>query len=396
MLDFRKKIKKDLAELMTFHSKYIRMVILTLAAILISWVCCRVSQFNPVSVEEIRPDIVPEKKLVVGYFPFWKSDDFNYASINYAALTHLAHAFVWPDAEGNLFVDEDFLIPEMNREAHLNGVKMILSVGGAGSYSDAFAEMASSPEKRSRFIDQLVNFCSEFEYDGIDLDWEFIENDYQGENFVYLVEELWKAVNNHNPDFTLSTVSPTNDYWGKWIRFEELVPFFDFIGAMTYNYHGAWSDRSGHNSPMFDCNDPGSGSIHSTYLYLLNRGIPREKLLLGIPFHGKSFDSKGLNKSFTESSHLGYSQALGKLADGWKYNWDECARVPYLVSRDRKQVISFDDQRSIAIKCQYIQQWQVGGAIIWELSQGYDTDSGRSPLLDVVAEQLRLQKPPNE
>ncbi len=39
--------------------------------------------------------------------------------------------------------------------------------------------------------------------------------------------------------------APSGNYYGRWIDFERLADDFDYIGFMTYDYHGTWSDHSG-------------------------------------------------------------------------------------------------------------------------------------------------------
>ncbi|MDI6844682.1 MAG: glycoside hydrolase family 18 protein [Candidatus Saccharicenans sp.] len=330
----------------------------------------------------------PISRVIIGYYPGWKKSEFNHTLIDFSSLTHLAHAFAWPDSEGHLAFYSDFIYPELIWAAHRYSVKVLLSLGGWGNCS-GFPAMAASPEKRSRFISQLVDFCNTHGYDGVDLDWEFVSSEEESRNFSALVRELSTALKAMDPPRLLTVAAPSGPYWGKWINFEELHPFFDYISFMTYDYHGPWSDHSGHNSPLYTCQNDPCGSFDDSFTYAIIREIPLEKLLLGIAFFGRSFNTGKLYTRFTESRSYNYSDIQKLLASGWKYNWDFCSQVPFLLSPGRDVLISFDDIRSVFRKCRYVLEKGAAGVIIWEITADYHR--GRPELLQTVARTFRGQ-----
>ncbi len=332
---------------------------------------------EPPQVVEPRP-----AKTVVGYYASWKRAELDHTRIGYSMLSHIAHAFVWPDASGNLVVPKNFLYPELVAESHAYGVKVLLSVGGYGN-SAGFPGTSGAPEYRARFIGQLVEFCRANGYDGVDLDWEFVSNAEEGAAFTALVRELRAALQGEAPPLLLTMAAPTNNYWGRWIGFEELAAEFDLVGFMTYGYHGAWSGHAGHNAPLRPCGGDGCGSVAETLVYALSRGVPPEKLLLGIPFFGRSFDAPGLYEKSTRSESLPVKEIMRLPAGEWTLLRDGCAEVPYLVRADGTKVISFEDADSVEAKCGLVLAAGTAGVIIWELS-GDDWD-GRPVLLEAVA-----------
>jgi len=327
-------------------------------------------------------------KVVMGYYPGWKKSEFSFALIDFKNLTHLAHAFTRPDSDGNLVVDPDYVYPELVAAAHSNGVKVIMSIGGWGN-CDGFAPTAASPEKRSRFISQVLNFCLQNGYDGVDLDWEFVSNEEQRENFSALVKELSAVLKSQAPPLLLTMAAPAGSYWGRWINYEELHPYFDYISFMTYDFHGPWTDHAGHNSPLYTCHNDPCGSMDESFTYAVIREVPASKLLLGIPFYGRSFDTDALYKKATKSDYYNYSDIKKLLASGWKYNWDFCSQVPYLLSPDRKTLISFDDIRSVFRKCRYVAEKGAAGVIIWEITA--DRYNGKSELLQTVGQTFKIR-----
>jgi chitinase len=344
-----------------------------LAAALAALVACEVVQVPP---EPSRPS-----KTVIGYYRTSNRAVLDHAGIEYGYLTHIAHAFAWPDASGNLVVPSGFLYPELNAAAHAAGVKIIVSLGGWGN-CDGFPGMASTATNRARFIGQLVDFCETNAYDGVDLDWEFVSNATEEADFVLFVEALGAALKAQSPPLILTAAVPSGDYYGRWIDYERLADDFDFVGFMTYDYHGEWSDHSGHNSPLYTPSGDNCGSLDSTFAYGRSRQVPPGKLLVGLAFFGRSFDCGGMGLPFTTSRGWDYSEIMDLPSSEWTRIWDAEAQVPYMRMTDGSMVISYDDMSSIGLKCQYVKDKASAGVIIWEL--GCDRRAGSSELLEVV------------
>ncbi|HVP91557.1 MAG TPA: glycoside hydrolase family 18 protein [Terriglobales bacterium] len=320
-------------------------------------------------------------KVVIGYYPSWNRASFDHAKVDYKHLTHIANAFAWPDAAGNLIVPSDYLYPELNAAAHANGVKMILSLGGWGN-GDGFPGMAATASNRARFIGQVVSFCEANAYDGVDIDWEFVSDATEEADFVLFIQELSAALKARSPQLLLTMAAPADAYYGQWIDYETLAAAFDFIGFMTYDYHGSWSDRSGHNSPLYADAGDTDGSVDETFQYARQRQVPLGKLLLGVPFYGKSFDCGGLGLPFMTSEDYSYTQAMQLLASGWTRTWDATAQVPWLRRPDGGTILCYDDTESVAAKCDYVTDRQAAGIIIWDISEDYR--NGASELLAAV------------
>ena len=67
----------------------------------------------------------------------------------------------------------------------------------------------------------------------------------------------------------------------------------DFINVMAYDFHGKWENTVGHNAPL---NAPSSDSEWRKQLSVdyasnlwVKLGAPREKLIIGMPTYGRTF-----------------------------------------------------------------------------------------------------------
>jgi hypothetical protein len=158
---------------------------------------------------------------------------------------------------------------------------------------------------------------------------------------------------------------------------------------MTYDFYGNWSANSGHNSPLYlDPADPlqaGSVDFSIQDYYINTRGIPASKLLCGIPFYGREFAKasepyqayKGLVKEWR------YDEIMDK--SGFTVKWDPVAHASYL--SESSSFITYSNEAAVTEVCQYAQNQNLQGVMIWELSQAVLED-GSQPLLTAIGDEM--------
>jgi chitinase len=183
-----------------------------------------------------------------------------------------------------------------------------------------------------------------------------------------------------------------SNWSGQWHDYTALVPLVDWFNAMEYDFHGSWSQFSGHNAPLYTGStpaaDPDNYSIDLSMQYLTGtRGIPKSQLTLGLAFYGKSFGASSLYSHYTGEQELTYRDIVNAVqTSNWTYVWDSGSQVPYYQSIAPPMIITLDDSASLALKCQYAKNKGLSGVMIWELSQ--DVIGQRQPLLDAVGAQM--------
>jgi len=119
--------------------------------------------------------------------------------------------------------------------------------------------------------------------------------------------------------------------------------------------------------------------------------VPPEKLVLGVPFYGKSWiqvpdQNPGLYQPGKEApnTYLPYSALTSLQNSGYTRYWDSNASAPYLYNRDIQTFISYDDPESLKKKCEYVVDHKLAGVMFWE----YTGDSANT-LLDAIDVSLR-------
>ena len=323
---------------------------------------------------------------VVGYYPNWVSSQMAASSINYEVVTHVNHAFAWPDESGNILSYNNMLSLDFCQTIQSNGAKVILSLGGWGN-DVGFRTVSASSELRELFIDNLINIVDTYGYNGVDLDWEHPTSNIDRQNLNLLVSEMDSVFNSHNPDLLITMAVPISNWSGQWYDFSFLRFYIDFFNAMTYDIHGGWSSNAGHNSPLFSSpsGDP-DGSCETGIDYLVySRGIPSEQINLGLPFWGKKYNATDINMPFTgEVVDKLYSEIPSLINNGWSYEWDSTAYAPYLKKDDGTKIITFDNEESIKYKCDFAHNRGLGGVMIWALS--YDLVQSEQRLINSIKE----------
>jgi chitinase len=340
------------------------------------------------------PAQTPRLLAYYGYWDRWNVPPYTAYTIPYNELTHIVHSNIGPSnkADGSLAVPAVFLDPNLIARAHAHGVKVEVCISGSAYL---FVVIDADPTLRATFAQNIANFAIANGYDGVDFDYEVPYSQSQADNFTQLIASV-RALLPKGQYLISAAVSSTPGGYGVY-DFPGLTPLLDFYNVMTYDFHGAWTNHSGHNSPLYlSPLDPGQeGSLDtSTGEYLTTYGVPAEQINLGTAFYGYAFDVYGL-WSFCANDQLcgnqgaptvTYSQVeqLLKLG-GWSENWDDLADAPYLLDAKFPTFgfITYDNPTSTSEKVSYaLSKRHLGGVFMWELSQDYNGTT--QPLLNAM------------
>ncbi|MEP7291487.1 MAG: glycoside hydrolase family 18 protein [Chloroflexota bacterium] len=369
----------------------------------------------------------PSEMKIIGYFASWAIYDREYFVTDIPAemLTHLNYAFAGISEDGEIALldewgDTQFPYPGDADDQPLKGnfnqlqllkeanphLQTLISVGG-WTESARFSDVALTEASRQKFAASVVDFITQYGFDGVDLDWEYptgggesgnVERAEDPENFVLLLAELraqldaLEAADGHHYPLTIALGADNGAYDPlDWTR---IVPLLDWINVMDYDMSGSWSEVTGFNAPLYDSTDnPPEGTSADTSLTgLLALGVPAEKLVMGVPFYGHAWSGveaadNGRHQPYTgtpnDEGSIDYRDIVGMIAGSERF-WDATAQVPWLYDAESGTMISYDDPESLAAKAAYVREHGLGGIMIWELSQ----DTADSALLTAVYEGL--------
>jgi GH18 family chitinase len=185
--------------------------------------------------------------------------------IPYEKLTHINYSFLIPKPDGTFnSVSNGWKLKLIVQNAHAQNVKVLISVGGWG-WDKEFETVAADPKLRTAFVKNLKAFVDEYQLDGADIDWEYPDAGQSSQNFLALMEELRAAM----PDklITAAVVAYGDDH-GQGIP-QDSFALMDFVVVMAY--HG----KDHGTMEQFD----------KGLAYWGARGLPKEKLVIGLPFY---------------------------------------------------------------------------------------------------------------
>ncbi len=311
--------------------------------------------------------------------------------------------------EGSSFDADNFALLVSLKQQN-PALTILVSVGGWGG-SGGFSDMALTSASRERFIDSVVHFITQYKLDGLDIDWEYpglvgAGNTFRPEdkqNYTALLKELRprfdREKRQHQRHLITSIAVGGNADFLDHTEMAAVARFVDTVNLMTYDYYGPDSDRiSGNHAPLFtDPADPKQISAERTVRAYESAGVPAGKLLLGLPFYGKSWAEVGPTNnglfqpgSKPAATFHDYSALADFAAQGYSRHWDAAASVPWLYNPDTRTFISYEDSESLARKCRFALDQHLGGVMFWEL-----TEDANGVLLDTISTSLH-QAPSRE
>jgi chitinase len=381
----------------------------------------------------------PHGKRVVGYFTEWGGAHGYHASdIPAERLTHVNYAFaairdgecvvrdasaaierVYPGDEGAGPGAIPFhghfrqLLRLKQKHPHL---RTLLSVGGWGG-SELFSDAALTEASRAKFARSCVALAGNYGFDGVDIDWEYpayqIE---QGKgrredtrNFTLLLAELRRQLDERGradgKQYLLTIAAPAGPQNYRNLELDRIHPLLDWINLMCYDFAGPWNKLTGFNAPLY-APDPTAPGDETNALRLSaddavrayrEAGVPAEKIVLGVPFYGRAFGGVADEHHGLFQPHDGKHPPAPDGARNWTWrviaerylaqrgvrrHWHDSAKVPWLYDATARVMISYDDPESLRDKARYARDQNLGGVMIWELSQ----DDERSRLLSALTD----------
>jgi chitinase len=335
---------------------------------------------------------------VVGYYADWTAARYPLADIPADRLTHVNYAFGKIAADNRLTwnaaaateqgYDGDCQEPgcphglfnqiTLLKKKH-PGLRFLMSVGG-WTDSGPFYEMAASDASRETFASSCAAFLRSYpQFDGIDIDWEHpvaggIDpgQPRDAHNYVLLLAALRRAIGS---DKLLTIAAGAGPRAIDPLEYADMSAALDWVSVMTYDFHSGGT-RAGFNAALYDHEDPANSrlNLHSAVQAILAKGVPREKLVAGVPFYGRGW--RGIASAEPWNTGSGTMQVGGyrTIAEtllkspAYERHWDDVAKVPWLYNAGTQEWITYEDVQSVRLKGEYIASQKLAGGMFWELS----------------------------
>jgi chitinase len=436
------------------------------------------------------PGPKPESKgYRIGYYTNWSQyrgdpRKFMPSSIDPALYTHILYAFGDIMYDGKPGKDaKNFSIAPLewndikewtigaNPEGHMIDVinlksvnpdlKVLVSLGGwnfneptwtpsqphhqSTSTAWIFSRIIELPAERANFIKSILDFCADYGFDGVDLDWEYpglanrncvagtgiCEKNADGSfkdramdkaNYGLFMAEL-KAAADADPRFEKFWLTMAVGAYAAsavYYDYDEIKKHVDWVGLMTYDYHGAFNANTGAFVPtgedsepggtfcvkcslqLHACPKPGKAASSGAVATLCEGydspdggfGIPADQLVMGLATYGRGWagvNEPKFNVPSTGASPPGpytkepgfyaYFEIVDLLTKGdaagnsYKAYFDDATQTPFLYSPEAKIFISYDNAQGFTTKLELLAEVGLAGAMVWSMDNDLFLDS---------------------
>lgn len=415
----------------------------------LAWKGAALNGTKPASVV-VAPRLAEHEPWVTGYYAGWFWDQgYDPTKVDVTAMTHVVFGRVAPGggslggtlgevvegagtahdpgtAPGGGSV-EDYLIDK----AHAAGTQALLMLGGDGADGLGFLHSATD-QKRSAFVENVVDYLVAHDYDGVDLDWENCLSGPQScddktvsateaqRRLVALIDDLRVEMATRQ---RYATTPGLVTFPGYAVKINEIVDGkveqwqadvankSDQYNLMSYGVGTTWNGGgwlSWFSGALFGAGGSNPVDISSSVDAYVATGVPRDRIGAGIGFYGIYFgpsitgprqptDGNNIYEVYDPAMSYAVLDDLGYFDHGTRH-WDDEAKSTYRVYTDGGYVpageptrsaagfLSYEDEQSIAAKGEWVRETGVGGAMIWTINYGWLPGSQTNPLLDAVKE----------
>ncbi|CUG85388.1 glycoside hydrolase family 18, putative [Bodo saltans] len=320
----------------------------TIALVTITVLLLLSASTTPVTAETTPEAAQPF--TVFGYLPEYRLRGYNYTAAFQTGLTHLIYFSLEVDARTFLPKAKDRLptmieAKQAREAADAVGGKIILSFGG-NARSNGFAEMVATPSSRRVFLGALEALLTQYDFDGVDYNWEYPRDAEEWRRWALLLKESKDTLKGGDRSQNIVTFTMYLDpKHADVIQRFNMLEHADYVHCMAYDQHGE----------------------HSTYEFAVSgvrmaieKKMTLSKFTLGVPFYARHVGN-GEPKT--------YGEIIKEIPKSKRWTQDRVG--PYYLNSpsmiQKKTKLAIDNQ--------------LGGVMIWELGQDLQPESHRNSLL---------------
>lgn len=309
-------------------------------------------------------------------------------------------------------------------------LKVYLSIGGnADPYEDThkYLTLVETPEARTKFINSAIRLLNEYDFDGVDLAWQFPpvrvakkrgtlgsiwhgikstfgygkfkdEKEEEHRNgFTNLVRDLKPQLRPRNKALTLTVLPHVNA--SVYYDARVLAPNLDAVHLMAFDQRTPerTPKEADYPAPIYESYGRIiQDNVDASVRYWLAQNTPGAKIVVGIPTFGRTWtltsDSQisGVPPIVTkgpgaEGPHtaipglLSYSEICARLTETHvgrlrrvgdpSKKYGSYAYQPYNSDTETDGIwVGYDDPDTVGNKASYVKAKGLGGVAIWELS----------------------------
>ncbi len=329
-----------------------------------------------------------KNKEVIGFLPYWMVA--KKVSVDPANLTQLVYFGLSVDTDGSLkkYDEDGYITSEYShlkseyvssllKQCQKHNTKFLLTV--SNFKKEEIEEIVNSRQATYTLLAEMQELLDTYPLQGFNLDFEYFsaeDDPLFKQAFNQFVNTLVTGLKAKDKDLIISfDIYPNAVIKNRPYDVKTVAGLVDEIIIMGYDFHQAGSDNAGPVSPL---KGNGSGKSLTEAFKAIYPQVEAKKIVLGVPFYGYEWQTKTDEyKSFTVNTGVmaSYQRVKDLIADQkLAKQWDEDTQTPFLVYTDQGRIkqIYFEDERSLGLKMDLVNQLDIKGIAIWAL--GYEGD----------------------
>lgn len=310
-------------------------------------------------------------QVVYGWHPYWVGNA--YQNYDWNLLTHFSFFSYEIDPNtGDPLTTHGWATSAAVDAALASGnTKVTLTVTLFSDHATFF----NNASAQQNCITNLINLVQSRGAHGVNIDIEGLPSAYKTE-FTNFMLDLSNQMHTAIPGSEISTVLYAVD-WNDVFDFTDMGSVVDHFIIMGYGYYWSGSSNAGPSDPLYHFGSSYNYTLSKTITYYLNKGCPKSKLILGLGYYGREWEtssssfpssatSSGVAKTYTQvkNNTSGYYNTT-------HHQYDNDSYTDVYVYNDGVQKQCFIAmENSLRKRMEHIRTTGIGGMGIWAL--GYD------------------------
>lgn len=360
---------------------------------------------------------------VVGYYEGWSTrrpcHKFWPEQIPLGAYSHINFAFATFDPETYEVLpadnrDKDLYKRVTGLKTYNPNVKVLIALGGwtfndPGPTASVFSDLAASETKQKKFFKTLTQFMSTYDFDGVDLDWEYPEADDRSgkpadyKNFPSFMKNLKKALDGTGGRNTLSITLPASYWYLQHFDLKELAKHVSFFNVMSYDMHGTWDEGNKWTGAFLNAHT-NLTEIKQSMDLLWRNDVKGDQVVMGLAFYGRTYTtlgacndpgcvyaSGGLPGECSHETGILLSNEIMDIINERSLESKLYKKAAVKVVTWDDQWVSMDDKETLQLKTDFAREQCLSGVMVWAISHDTPTADFSKDLAKVSNRQVLMQ-----
>lgn len=330
------------------------------------------SNLTSLSSERTATTACVLNKQVYGWHPYWNGTVYN--NYDWTMLSEFCYFdySVTPSTGQNSNTSFAWATSAAVTAALSHSVNVHFCATLFASHATFWASSAA----QQTFITNAINLLNSRGGKGINIDFEGMGSS-DKVPFKTFMTNLCNQVHAANPNYKVTMALYAVD-WSTSFDMPALNAVVDNFIIMGYDYYYSGSAQAGPEAPMYNFQTGYNYTLSKSITYYLKQGATPSKLLLGLPWYGREWETvaatapSNTTGNFTSSRTYAYVRNNPTTYSTANKHWDNNSFNPYYsyVSGGANRQCWIDDAYSMSRKFDMVNQRGLGGIGIWAL--GYD------------------------